>query len=86
MLDDISAMTRIARAIAAFEADQTEDIFAAEPRKGKWIDGNEGKWNAVFCPKCSVCGTPFYGIETVRYHYCPNCGARMEDSDETDRC
>ena len=50
-----------------------------EPRKGKWIDGNKGKWNAVYCPKCSVCGTPFYGIETARYHYCPNCGARMEE-------
>lgn len=53
-----------------------------EPRTGEWIDGNKGKWNAVYCPKCSVCGTPFYGIETVRYHYCPNCGARMEESDE----
>lgn len=48
-------------------------------KKGKWIDGNKGKWNAVYCPKCSVCGTPFYGIETARYHYCPNCGARMEE-------
>lgn len=48
-------------------------------KRGKWIDGNEGKWNAVYFPKCSVCGTPFYGIETVRYHYCPNCGARMEE-------
>lgn len=54
---------------------------AAEPRKGKWIDGNEGKWNTAYCPKCSVCGTPFYGIEPVRYHYCPNCGAKMEESD-----
>jgi len=51
----------------------------AHPKKGKWIDANAGKWNAVYCPKCSVCGTPFYGIETVRYHYCPNCGARMEE-------
>ena len=56
----------------------------AHPKNGKWIDGNEGKWNAVYCPKCSVCGTPFYGIETVRYHYCPNCGARMEERDEAD--
>lgn len=54
-------------------------VPTAEPRKGKWIDGNKGKWNAVYCPKCSVCGTPFYGIETARYHYCPNCGARMEE-------
>lgn len=51
----------------------------AYPKKGKWIDGNEGKWNTAYCPKCSVCGTPFYGIEPVRYHYCPNCGAKMEE-------
>ena len=57
-----------------------EQLPSAQPerKKGKWIDGNEGKWNSVYCPKCSVCGTPFYGIETVRYHYCPNCGTRME--------
>lgn len=53
--------------------------FPTAEKKGNWIDGNEGKWNAVYCPKCSVCGTSFYGIETVRYHYCPNCGARMEE-------
>lgn len=46
----------------------------AQPRKGKW--------NTAYCPKCSVCGTPFYGIEPVRYHYCPNCGAKMEESAE----
>ena len=67
------------RAMAKLE----EVGFATAEKKGKWIDGNEGKWNAVYCPKCSVCGTPFYGIETVRYHYCPNCGAKMEESDET---
>lgn len=55
-----------------------EQLPSAE-RRGRWIDGNEGKWNTVYCPKCSVCHTPFYGIETARYHYCPNCGARMED-------
>ncbi len=55
-----------------------QDMPTSEPRKGEWIDGNEGKWNTAYCPKCSVCGTPFYGIEPVRYHYCPNCGARME--------
>lgn len=55
------------------------NLPTTEPRKGKWIDGNKGKWNSVYCPKCSVCGTPFYGIETARYHYCPNCGAKMEE-------
>lgn len=60
--------------------DKLKALPTAE-KKGKWIDGNKGKWNAVYCPKCSVCGTPFYGIETARYHYCPNCGAKMEESE-----
>ena len=64
--------------------EDAELTFFAEPRKGKWIDGNEGKWNTAYCPKCSVCGTPFYGIEPVRYHYCPNCGAKMEENDDNE--
>ena len=62
--------------------EDAELTLVAEPRKGRWIDGNEGKWNTAYCPKCSVCGTPFYGIETVRYHYCPNCGAKMDGEDD----
>ena len=41
---------------------------------GKWIDvGVEG---LVF--KCSLCGDK----NTIESHYCPNCGARMEESEE----
>ena len=56
---------------------KADDIYAA--LNNVPTAENKGKWNAVYCPKCSVCGTPFYGIETARYHYCPNCGARMEE-------
>ncbi len=51
-------------------------------KKGKWIDANKDKWNAMYCPKCSNCGALFFGIPTECYHYCPNCGARMEDANE----
>lgn len=38
---------------------------------GKWIDiGDEG---LVF--KCSLCGNK----NTIESHFCPNCGARMEE-------
>ena len=44
-----------------------------EPKTGRWIDiGNEG---LVF--KCSLCGTK----KTIESHYCPNCGARMTESE-----
>ena len=43
-------------------------------KTGKWIDiGNEG---LVF--KCSLCGDK----NTIESHYCPNCGARMEEAEE----
>lgn len=45
-------------------------LSSAEPKRGKWLDYlEEGlKW------ECSECGSKF----TTPWHYCPNCGARME--------
>ena len=50
----------------------TADDNRAE-RKGKWIEieDDEGE-------RCSVCGKVF----GAPYHYCPNCGARMEEHDD----
>ena len=57
-------------------------------RRGRWINGNEGNWNAVIVPKCSICGETFYEMNVningeYTYNYCPNCGARMVE-DGTD--
>ena len=47
-----------------------------EPKRGEWIDESlDYNWYG----KCSVCGEEFnvdswYGS----FHYCPNCGAKME--------
>ena len=44
-----------------------------QAKTGKWIDvGVEG---LIF--KCSLCGDK----NTIESHYCPNCGARMEESE-----
>ena len=64
------------------EADKKE----AE-RRGRWINGNEGIWNAVILPKCSICGETFYEMNVningeYPYNYCPNCGASMMDEVE----
>ena len=53
-------------------------------RRGRWINGNEGNWNAVIVPKCSICGETFYEMNVningeYTYNYCPNCGAKMEE-------
>lgn len=42
-------------------------------RRGKWIDHQEGCW---IYAKCSECET----VHDVRSNFCPNCGARMEES------
>lgn len=52
-----------------------DDMPAAEPRKGKWIDYCGG----VKCDQCGFeCDDTYYLGEA---NYCPNCGARMEESD-----
>ena len=62
--------------IAFSEAEKYEafnmaiEALEQEPKRGKWLNYlKEGlKW------KCSECGSKY----TTPWHYCPNCGARME--------
>lgn len=48
-----------------------------EVQYGKWVHPEDPT-----CYKCSVCGkyaTQEHGLtEPIFWHYCPNCGARME--------
>lgn len=32
--------------------------------------------------KCSACGFEHYGCGISHYHYCPNCGAKMDESED----
>ena len=53
----------------------------AQVRHGRWECGEENSW------WCSVCGMGFYLLHGTPqenlYHYCPNCGARMDkDGDD----
>ena len=52
-------------------------LIADAEKKGKWIDGQ--------CSNCG-CDVPAYIIDwkwqkDMNANYCPNCGARMEESD-----
>lgn len=57
--------------------ERLDGLPTAEPRKGKWVslDDFRGKYND-YGYKCSKCD------EHLDYeaNYCPNCGARMEES------
>lgn len=58
------------------------------PKKGEWIESNTRPRSAQFY--CSVCHRTCYDIQPTRdkawtkrcrYHYCPNCGARMRSAE-----
>ena len=75
-------MDRMLRdAAAAIEA-----LQALLPKRGKWVHGREiGKewlydhWVIYFEDwRCSNCGVVFEQESKPKYHYCPNCGAKME--------
>ncbi len=72
--------------VAAYLIDAVATIPAADVRpvvRGKWIDRDDDYygWNMW---ACSACGEEFVLTEGTPdmndYHFCPNCGARMEES------
>lgn len=80
-----AALASIRHEDAAFSY-AIERVPAADVRpvvRGKWIDRDDEYygWNMW---ECSVCGEEFVLTEGTpdmnEYHFCPNCGARMEES------
>lgn len=75
---------KIAEEIYRYLCDGIEECDDVEPERehGEWIDPA-----AENCYRCSVC-EEYTTMEIPRllYHYCPNCGARMDGrkDDETD--
>lgn len=47
--------------------------------QGKWEQCFEDWRKQIEGDRCSVCGFEHYGAAINHYHYCPNCGAKMED-------
>lgn len=63
-----------------------DEVEAQLPKRGEWVHGREiGKewiydhWVTYFEDwRCSNCGVVFEQESKPKYHYCPNCGAKME--------
>ena len=59
---------------------------AADVRKIK-----HGEWKLYYADwrrqiagdECSACGFQHYGACISHYHYCPNCGAKMDGATDT---
>ena len=78
--------------------DDIEDLppVTPQPRTGHWVEENINEWSRkVFCSECG-CAPPFehissgdvystsgYGVSN-KTKYCPNCGARMVESQESE--
>ena len=79
--DDIMEAFRI---WTAFRDGRLEWRNPAVVRKGKWIE--KDGWDGDVYYDCSVCGKSWTTIEGTPWdngmNYCPNCGAKMEGSEE----
>ena len=48
-------------------------------RHGQWEQCFEDWRQQIEGDKCSACGFEYYETGIRRFHYCPSCGAKMED-------
>ena len=55
------------------------NLPTAEPKKGKWIEEDDD----IIHGHCSSCGwaSVWQQTDVFGMNYCPNCGAKMEESD-----
>lgn len=78
------------KSICAARKDELVAIPAADVapvRHGRWIDLGDDYWERGRTStryKCSECGRRAGQKQAKLYHYCPNCGAKMEVDHETD--
>lgn len=64
---------RAADMIALLPAADVEPV-----RRGAWYPCFEDWRQQQEGNKCSVCGFEYYGTGIRAFHYCPNCGAKMD--------
>ena len=76
--------------------DVFEKLISQEPKTGHWVEENINEWSRkVFCSECG-CPPPFehisngdvysasgYGVSN-KTKYCPNCGAKMFEPQESE--
>lgn len=59
-------------------------VDVQEVRHGEWKLCYEDWREQIAGDECSACGFQHYGTCISRYHYCPNCGAKMDGGKEDD--
>lgn len=56
-------------------------VDVQEIKHGKWKLCYEDWRRQIAGDECSACGFQHYGTCISHYHYCPNCGAKMDGGD-----
>ena len=75
---------------SAMVIEMIQDAPTIEPERktGHWIDKTDPEWDGEWDDwQCSCCGSLITSMARNLngvYLYCPKCGARMEDNDESD--
>ena len=55
------------------------ETAGVEPvRHGQWERCFEDWRQQIEGDKCTACGFEYYGTGISRFHYCPNCGAKIQ--------
>lgn len=57
-------------------------VDVQEVKHGKWKLRYEDWRKQIPGDECSACGFQHYGACISHYHYCPNCGAKMDGGKE----
>ena len=58
--------------------DSVPAVDVTTVRHGRWEQCFEDWRKQIEGDKCSACGFEHYGSGIRYYHYCPNCGAKMD--------
>lgn len=77
--DSVGCAFYLTRAITSIENAPVADV--QEIKHGKWKLCYEDWRMQIAGDECSACGFQHYGTCISRYHYCPNCGAKMDGGD-----
>ena len=74
--DSVGCAFYLTRAITSIENAPVADV--QEIKHGEWKLCYEDWRMQIAGDECSACGFQHYGTCISHYHYCPNCGAKMD--------
>lgn len=86
VIEGLNTINGTAELDKAFEViERIPPVNPQKPKTGHWIDFerpiSKGEW--ISGAKCDACGYEIGWMFACEWNYCPNCGARMAESEET---